>query len=213
MAKYTTYRIRGIPIGWAEDTTEARIKDALSTTGFVQVKLRSLAVDLSRPAESVATVDFANTPEGLSVSNGVDEWRIQIADGPLLFLDTHFRGCTPLYCPSQESWRSDLVAISGLNGHAFGALKKKKDSYMWLRDDLPRDLRETRIIIYGYDTRLEGSHSFQNVSDIGIKFRSALRGIRKPDPSKPLLLLGHSLGGIIIKEAIHKMRISPTEAD
>lgn len=31
----------------------------------------------------------------------------------------------------------DIVALSGLNGHAFGSFKAKGESYMWLRGDLP----------------------------------------------------------------------------
>lgn len=93
-----------------------------------------------------------------------------------------------------------LVAISGLNGHAFGSFKKSGDSYMWLRDALPQDLPTTKITIFGHDTKLQGSQSFQNISDIGTTFQTALRGFRRHDPRKPLLLLGHSLGGIVIKE-------------
>lgn len=47
-----------------------------------------------------------------------------------------------------------LIAISGLNGHAFGSFKKPGASYMWLRDTLAQDIPESRTIIYGYDSKL-----------------------------------------------------------
>ncbi|KAL1623226.1 hypothetical protein SLS56_008394 [Neofusicoccum ribis] len=106
----------------------------------------------------------------------------------------------------------NVSTISGLNGHAFGSFKKKNSPYMWLRDDLPRDLLEYRVIVYGYDSKLEGSRSIQNLLDIGTKFRNAVREAR-PRPEKPLILLGHSLGGIVIKEALNLVRTGHTDTD
>lgn len=106
-----------------------------------------------------------------------------------------------------------VFAISGLNGHAFGSFKKKNESYMWLRDALRRDFPESRIIIYGYDSTLHGSKSFQNILDIGHKFRNALTEARFNQQKKPLILIGHSLGGIVVKEAINSMRISDSDQD
>lgn len=70
---------------------------------------------------------------------------------------------------------------------------------MWLRDDLPRSMPTARIIIYGYDSKLQGSKSFQSILDIGIRFQAAVRRAR-PLTEKPLVFLGHSLGGLLIKE-------------
>jgi hypothetical protein len=73
---------------------------------------------------------------------------------------------------------SGLIAISGLGGHAFGSFKERGRSYMWLRDSLPNDLPRTRILVYGYDTRLEDSTSFQSIDDLGIHLRSSINNIR-----------------------------------
>lgn len=83
---------------------------------------------------------------------------------------------------------------------------------MWLCDSLPGDFPGCRIIIYGYDTKLQGSQSFQNLIDIGKKFQTAIRQVRQ-DARKPLIFLGHSLGGIVVKEAIILMRKSSIDAD
>lgn len=71
-----------------------------------------------------------------------------------------------------------MVAISGLNGHAFGSFKDRGGSFMWLRDALPKDLPSARILIYGYDTKLLESESTQNMIDIGRKLERQLRLIR-----------------------------------
>lgn len=76
---------------------------------------------------------------------------------------------------------------------------------MWLRDALPKDLPNARILIYGYDTLLIGSESFQTIPDLGVWLRNAISVVRE-NVRKPLVLLGHSLGGIVMKEAILKMK-------
>lgn len=60
-------------------------------------------------------------------------------------------------------------------------LFKDKDSqYMWLRDSLPDDLPDLRIFIYGYESGLQGSNSFQNLRDVGESFRDSLRNLKRP---------------------------------
>jgi hypothetical protein len=49
---------------------------------------------------------------------------------------------------------------------------------MWLRDSLPCDLDGARIMIYGHDSHLVKSSSFQTISDISMQLRSSLRSIR-----------------------------------
>lgn len=81
---------------------------------------------------------------------------------------------------------------------------------MWLRDGLSKDLPSARVFIYGYDTHLHRSSSVQNLTDLGLGFRTALRNLvasRKGNKIvRPLLVIGHSLGGLVIKEAFLSMR-------
>jgi Putative serine esterase (DUF676) len=79
-------------------------------------------------------------------------------------------------------------------------------NFMWLRDGLTIDVPTTRNIIYGYDTTLGHSESFQTVQDIAISFVSRLRTTGRSSPSaKPLIFLAHSLGGIVLKHALLEM--------
>lgn len=72
---------------------------------------------------------------------------------------------------------------------------------MWLRDMLPKRFNDARILIYGYDTRLQKGDSVKNIHDIGDSFRHAISTIRSQETvTRPLIILGHSLGGIVIKE-------------
>jgi hypothetical protein len=102
---------------------------------------------------------------------------------------------------------SSLIAISGLGGHAFGSFKERSGDHMWLRDALPYDITNedgdapiSRVMIHGYDSSLQNSDSFQNLEDIGTSFHSSLRNIAIAGSFRPIVLVAHSLGGLIVKE-------------
>lgn len=74
---------------------------------------------------------------------------------------------------------------------------------MWLRDRLPQDVPQLRSLIYGYDTKLFKSRSFQDLDDIARTFIASLKELRRSlPPARPLFFLAHSLGGIVLKRAI-----------
>lgn len=50
---------------------------------------------------------------------------------------------------------------------------------MWLRDSLPHDLPGIRVLIYGYDSHLAGSNSFQDLEAIASSFRTSIGSIRR----------------------------------
>ena len=108
------------------------------------------------------------------------------------------------------------VAISGgtgLGSHAFESWQDRHSPYMWLRDALPEYLPNARVMIYGYDSTLVGSHSFQSLGDIGSTFRASLKVALGPVPrERPLIFLAHSLGGLVLKEAMVQM-VSGNDAD
>jgi hypothetical protein len=77
---------------------------------------------------------------------------------------------------------------------------------MWLRDQLPEDLKPVRSILYGYDTKLLMSESFQTVEDLALSLIARLDSIgRSSSSAKPLVFIAHSLGGIILKRALVEM--------
>jgi hypothetical protein len=48
---------------------------------------------------------------------------------------------------------------------------------MWLRDSLSHDLPSACIIIYGYDTQLHGSRSFQDLEALGGSLRGKMEAM------------------------------------
>jgi hypothetical protein len=50
---------------------------------------------------------------------------------------------------------------------------------MWLRDSLPYDLPDARVFLYGYDTNLLQSQTFQDIDDLGLRLSESLRSIKR----------------------------------
>lgn len=97
------------------------------------------------------------------------------------------------------------LIISGLASHPFGSWQPHghDKSFMWIRDELPQRLPGVRFLVYGYDTTLSGSKSFQVIPDLAISLVQTVKAIGWSAPSaKPALFLAHSLGGVVLKEGL-----------
>ena len=78
---------------------------------------------------------------------------------------------------------------------------------MWLRDALPEYITGdggngpiARVMIYGYDSYLSDSESFQNIGTLGLDFQNALRSLEADGEFRQIVLIAHSLGGLIVKQ-------------
>ncbi|KAI1126898.1 hypothetical protein F5Y10DRAFT_243740 [Nemania abortiva] len=209
-----TYRLRRCPLDADAKRCAILLSLAFPDIQPEAVRIRSLAPSLNpweRPHTKVATLTFQITPASLTGQLDQNEWvlPIQELESPLI-LDTHFLGLTPLNEVVVRTHEVDCIAISGLASHPFGSWQPKGEdkSFMWLRDELPRTMPGSRSILYGYDTTLVNSKSFQTIADLA----SSLVNLIKANGwhlsnSKPLVFLAHSLGGIILKEAFSMMAI------
>ncbi|KAJ9648449.1 hypothetical protein H2199_001304 [Coniosporium tulheliwenetii] len=80
----------------------------------------------------------------------------------------------------------------------------------WPRDLVPTTVPDARILTYGYDThirhRFGPAVSSSTVYDIAWDFLVSLEAERRSESSRPLLFIAHSLGGIVVKEALRRSR-------
>jgi hypothetical protein len=115
--------------------------------------------------------------------------------------------------------RNSIIAITGLDGHAYGSWRGKGNlGRMWLRDFLSKDLPRCRTMVYGYHSKLS-SHGIGTILDYGREFMEEIKKvrytkevrIRRPTMlgptdrlndgqlrERPLFFIAHSFGGIIL---------------
>lgn len=78
----------------------------------------------------------------------------------------------------------------------------------WPKHLLPETLPSARVFVYGYDTKLRhalGAPVSKNtVYDIASDFLGILEAERRSHPSRPLIFIAHSLGGIVVKELLRQ---------
>lgn len=180
----TVLRVRGLPSTRSKKEVISLLARSLQIGPEAPgLRITSLARDPYRVQNQMATVMFLRDIPPLFMTSGRSEWSINVSEATsgsdsdwdqVLTFDTHFHGLTALSTPQSEEEVIDCVAVCGLGGHAFGSFKEKGTSYMWLRDSLPKDLPNLRILLYGYESGLEGSDSSQNVSVIADSFLSHL---------------------------------------
>ncbi|KAF3223944.1 hypothetical protein TWF106_004204 [Orbilia oligospora] len=130
---------------------------------------------------------------------------IRDQEGNLIEIDANFWGLTQLNHPKEEILL-DIVAISGPMNHAYGAwsgVESNGSVQMWLQDFLPEvpDLgSRCRIMIYGYSTEADDLGTY--VAGFLEELFKARRKLHQQ--TRPLVLVGHSHGGIIVAEAFVK---------
>ncbi|KAI0469768.1 hypothetical protein GGR56DRAFT_668423 [Xylariaceae sp. FL0804] len=75
---------------------------------------------------------------------------------------------------------------------------------MWLRDFLPRNFPDCRVLLYGYDSKVSGSKTDQRVEEIAGTCKNVLINFRKltETESRPVIWLGQSMGGLIVQEVL-----------
>ncbi|KAK4044690.1 kinesin light chain [Parachaetomium inaequale] len=99
----------------------------------------------------------------------------------------------------------DIVALHGLNGHREKTWMAENGVH-WLRDLLPEDLPQARILCWGYDANTHASDrvSWQYLYDHARTLVSDLCRKRKLTNSidRPIIFVAHSLGGLVLKSAL-----------
>ena len=74
---------------------------------------------------------------------------------------------------------------------------------MWIRDALPSACPAIRFVLFGYNSKLAESNSSQTATDLASFLAGNLKASGLASPAaKPLIFLAHSLGGIVLKEAL-----------
>ncbi|KAL1999850.1 hypothetical protein VTN02DRAFT_3893 [Thermoascus thermophilus] len=111
---------------------------------------------------------------------------------------------------SGEDPNIDIIAVHGLNPHdkAYHAEETwKSGDKLWLRDFLPSQLPRARILLFGYNSNVAFQSSSAGVREQAINLLNRLWLERQDDEDRPILFIAHSLGGIVVKEALVQAKL------
>ncbi|RYP73426.1 hypothetical protein DL769_004228 [Monosporascus sp. CRB-8-3] len=111
-------------------------------------------------------------------------------------------GLSTLYTPKQNvAPLFDIVLVHGLNGHYINTWRAD-DGSVWPVHLLTRERREVRIMTFGYRGTYNDTTSLATIYDHGLSLLTQLIDARKESQEelRPIIFVGHSLGGIIIKQ-------------
>lgn len=114
-------------------------------------------------------------------------------------------GLAAVSVPAAESLAIDIVLVHGLNSSRTKPWTSRHDDFWpsWIVQDVPG----ARVWVYGYNTSVWLTGSNDHLLIHTVKFLESLAkakvGFRKaPDGQKPIpvVFVGHSLGGVLIKQ-------------
>ncbi|KAL8856323.1 MAG: hypothetical protein Q9178_007087 [Gyalolechia marmorata] len=185
------YRLENIPLG----TTKNELKASFQEEDRPYLTIKSLVPAVDNPdcaGDLTAVVIYR--PDGSCHPHP------RLTD-ETLSMDQDFHGLTPLYQP-HGAIEADIIAVAGLAGHAYGSWAQRTGD-MWLQDYLPRDVPNARVMIYGYDASLEGKarNILLNLTQEFMYRISEMRSSAQCE-SRPVILIGHDLGCLIIKKTL-----------
>ncbi|MCJ1404370.1 hypothetical protein MMC11_007595 [Xylographa trunciseda] len=102
----------------------------------------------------------------------------------------------------------DIIAVHGLRGSPIRSWTNRSPQTMWLRDMLQVDIPTSRVMSYGYRTedvlRQNRFNLDRFARDLVDSIVDARAGI--PNTSRPLMFIGYSFGGLLVKKALLHLR-------
>jgi len=198
-----TYRVRGsIPVDGTKEWLINVLRANFTADESDIIKKVKPIPSVTRSGERCGLLWLKRAPTFLAdlEKDDTSEKVIDLDDdeGTLTF-DRHFYGLTQLYDTTPgDPILADIVAISGLDGHAFGSWREKGNiGQMWLTDWLPKDLPHCRVMSYGYNCKIQAN--MRPIREYGEAIGEALRKARKNEDerNRPLIFMGHSFGGLL----------------
>ncbi|KAH7012254.1 uncharacterized protein B0I36DRAFT_356326 [Microdochium trichocladiopsis] len=101
----------------------------------------------------------------------------------------------------------DIIAVHGINvwgneTHAENTWTHAETGVNWLRTLLPTLLPRARVLAFQYNANVVFGTSTAGVQQQAVNLLGCLSMARKDNPARPLIFIAHSMGGIIVKEAL-----------
>ncbi|KAH7024466.1 uncharacterized protein B0I36DRAFT_366411 [Microdochium trichocladiopsis] len=209
-SKMIAFRVQNIPLQWSwKELTRAIAASTDDADASITTITGTLlpAPDASLRTQ-VAVIQFSNAVplflEPVKNDKTSEKTAHLRANGTDLRFDKNFWGMTPLIDPGpEEDVSMDIVAVTGLDGNAYGSWASRDVNAIWLRDYLKEDIPKCRVLTFGYNTKLtiDNNYCFE---DFCKELLSQLRLARSSHTTlyRPLVLVGHSYGCRVIAQSL-----------
>ncbi|KAK3314382.1 hypothetical protein B0H66DRAFT_607606 [Apodospora peruviana] len=98
----------------------------------------------------------------------------------------------------------DLVLVHGLNGDYEKTWTHEKTKVFWPRDLLPKKQPHTRVLSFSFNADIWGNTSVAGIRENARALLATLSDEREEleENERPIVFLAHSLGGLVVKQAL-----------
>ncbi|WYZ35794.1 hypothetical protein EsH8_X_000441 [Colletotrichum jinshuiense] len=112
----------------------------------------------------------------------------------------------------------DIIAVHGLNLQSKSDADHAWDTWrtppgptgrLWLRDDLPQHVPDSRIFLYQYNATATYGRDRDTFIGKANELLEAIRIETEDGEHRPIIFLGHSMGGLLIKQALLNANNNP----
>jgi pimeloyl-ACP methyl ester carboxylesterase len=119
--------------------------------------------------------------------------------------------CEP---PNGSAAIVDIVFVHGLTGNAYNTWLEEDSQVHWPSQLLREDLQDARILSFGYDANVVHWFSAASVNRIGNHAEALLGALvrrreRTDSEDRKIIFVMHSLGGLVVQNALALSRSSP----
>ena len=116
-----------------------------------------------------------------------------------------FKGKVKIPVLGEDAESSKQFGISKNKRKTWKMVSEKKRVF-WPLDLLPDDISNVRVLTYGHDSSvshgIHGPANKSNISQLASSLLNAVTDTRLDCRDRPLILIAHSLGGLLVKQAI-----------
>ncbi|KAF4950035.1 hypothetical protein FGADI_8481 [Fusarium gaditjirri] len=124
-------------------------------------------------------------------------------------------GLKTYYTPPQgQDTNIDIVAVHGLGVDPRDTWNHHESKRNWLsdKDMLPSELPEARIMSYCYNSRWIGDNAVKSsLEGVAARLLRNLGSERKKCPDRPVIFIGHCLGGLVMQQAYLSLHLQPED--
>lgn len=106
-----------------------------------------------------------------------------------------------------------IVAVPGLGAHPVDSWKGKMGfNFLTDEDGLQKDFPKSRILLYKYESAWQGPLKVKaNISNIASTLLKGLNNHRENCRQRPVVFLGHSMGGLVIAKVRFEYLMCPLQ--